>query len=111
MNPFDVYEYPWFVLVRQVSVEGQSVTFHDMVNLDIGDDEKALAIFTDKEGAEEFRDNHCPGHQLFPIPDIGVLTGVLLFARSGASHMAFDPWRAGKKFEALRIDDLFRNGS
>ena len=66
----------------------------------------AAAVFTDQDGAEQFRDENAAQHQVFPISSAEEFRVVLAMLRARFSLVAFDPYRAGKKVSAVPIDDL-----
>lgn len=104
------YEYPVFVILERVTVTGDQATFHNLQTLDAPGGIKALAVFTDQAGAEDYRDKNCPGFMLVPSPDEEAFAGILVIAtRAGITHVAFDPWKLGKGVQSVTIDELLKS--
>jgi hypothetical protein len=57
----------------------------------------ALPVFTDKEAAEAFRDEHFPGWSLGAFPDEPSLARLLTALRETFFLVAFDPYRMGTR--------------
>lgn len=90
------------------SVPG-SLTFTNLVTLTLNEPQAgraAIPVFTDRPGAEEFRDKNCPGYEIWAMSDASRFAFGLRAARAVASFAAFDPWRPGLRVQAVLIDDL-----
>jgi hypothetical protein len=113
MFAFD-YEYPLFAIVRKFTTDPQqpnNVSFHDILTLSAPDNPNApnaIALFTDRPGAEQFRDENAPEYQIFEIPDSNVRNIVLNAAKKVAILAALDPYRLGKGVRTIYIDEFIR---
>jgi hypothetical protein len=99
-----------FVLVGAVKKndDNQIVGFDDILML-IGTEGPALAVFTDKEGAEEYRNRYCLGSQLFQ------LSTPLLFLQflhnqlgEGTCFVAIDPREINRSITCATIISIIR---
>jgi hypothetical protein len=81
-----------------------NISFHDIITLSAPNAPTAIALFTDRPAAEQFRDEHAPQHQVFEMPSAKELVLVLEQSRRIATVAALDPFRVGRPTRIAPID-------
>jgi len=69
---------------------------------------KALAVFTDKEAANQYREEHCPEAKLGQLPNETAFAKALATIRNLVSEIAFDPYRVGKRMQTISMEEMLR---
>ena len=108
INEFE-FEYPLFFLARIATTQpggAPNISYHDIATLSNSGFPDAMAVFTDKPAAEQFRDDYAKSHQVHEIPDSKVFVLVMRAARAIAELVAFDPFRLGYQMNPFFIDDV-----
>jgi hypothetical protein len=101
------HDYPLFILCKEAAVNDEGLpTFRDVVALD--NPKTAVAVFTDRLEAEQFRNETYPDLQLFEIAAVADFRAFLAVMQASADWVAFDPWRVGKGVHSIRIDELLK---
>jgi Protein of unknown function (DUF2750) len=91
--------YPVFIITKEddvalVKVKDEASMVH------------ALAVFTDEEGAVDFRDEHYNGWSMGQIPDEAFLTRLLTTLQEKVFLVAFDPYRMGTRSATIPLNVL-----
>lgn len=101
------WEYPVFFIVEKIESKASTVTFINLIELDIPKGNgKAVPVFTDQPGAEEFRDKNFPKYGLYSMQSKGAFITGLQVARVKCSRAAFDPLKQGLGVQMVEIDVL-----
>lgn len=103
------WEYPIFFVARTATTDLSAplnISFHDIVTLSDPNAPTGFAVFTDRPGAEEFRDRYAPGYEVYELPTEGSFAAVLHQVKRIAKVVAFDAFRLGYQITAIPIDDL-----
>jgi len=69
---------------------------------------KALAVFTDREAAEQYRDEYFPKGKVVQIPDEESFAKSLTIIRDLIALVAFDPYSIGKRMMTVPVDEMLR---
>jgi len=105
------YEYPVFALIERFTTDPSqpaNLSFHNPVTLSASNAPNALAVFTDRAAAEQFRDEQAPQYQVFEIESAQSFMVLLQAARQVAGAVAFDPFRVGMRTQTGSIDEVVR---
>jgi hypothetical protein len=104
------YEFPVFIIARGATKNADStmISFHDYVTLTSQNHPPALAVFTDKDGAEPFRDDDVSTYQVFSLDGRIGFAQLLRGLPPGIGFVAFDPYRIGKKAQTGSVEDVLR---
>ena len=105
------YEYPLFTIIERFTTElslPANLSFHNPVTLSAPNAPNALAVFTDRAAAEQFRDEQAPQHQIFEIESAQSFMILLQNVRHLAGAVAFDPFRVGMRTQTASIDEIIR---
>jgi hypothetical protein len=73
-----------------------------------GRDEPVLAVFTDREAAEQYWDENFPKGKLALFPDEESFARALRLVREFIALVAFDPYRVGKRMKTIPVDEMLR---
>ena len=65
-----------------------------------------LGLFTDEEGAVDFRDEHYPGWPMGAVPDEKYLATLLMAIRDKVTMVAFDPYKMGNRTTTIPLNVL-----
>lgn len=106
------YEFPVYVLVEHADpdpADPDHVSLRNLLTLSAAGHPDAIALFTDRAAAEQFRDEHVPGHQPFEIPTPDALRAVLDGSRAAAGAVALDPYRLGNGVRTVGLGDMLRS--
>jgi len=101
------YEFPVFILAKRASLEVRKqidLDYYDPITLSASGRPNALAVFTDRPAAEQFRDEHAPQHEVFELPTPVAFVLFLKNATALAGAVVFDPFRLGKGAVTSPID-------
>jgi len=93
--------YPLFILMdgkSPVIVDGKEGRFRV----------PTLAVFTNSEGAEQYRDENFPKRKVALLPDEESFAKALKPVREFIALIAFDPYRVGKRMKTIPIDEMLR---
>src|SRR2546425_273227 len=94
-------KYPLFI-VAHTEPDGLA-----LVDLENGADKaKGVAIFTDKEGAEEFRDQYHPSFFVGTLPDEPALARLLNALKRTVAEVVFDPYRIRKRTQTITLAEM-----
>lgn len=94
-------QYPVFVVGKK---SPDDVALVDLMN---GNQKaKGVAIFTDREGAEEFRDRYHKSFGIIPLPDEQHLANLLAVLKSLISEVVFDPYQIGKRTQTITVAEM-----
>ena len=106
------YEFPVFILVRNFTRNmgpPPSITFHDILALIDPNQPTGMAVFTDRPGAEQFRDEQAKEHRVLEVPTPTDFVMALQAGRqTGAAVVARDPFRFGLGIQVEPIEDVIR---
>jgi len=95
---FTVDKYPIFVVVK---IDPDDIALVDLVNGAAR--AKGVAVFTDKEGAEEFRDKYHQSFGIAPLFDETAFANLLTVLRRTVSEVVFDPYLIGKRTQTITV--------
>jgi hypothetical protein len=93
--------YPLFILMdgkAPVIVDGKEGKFRVPV----------LAVFTNREAAEQYRDGNSPKSKVALLPDEESFAKALKVVRERIALVAFDPYRVGKRMKTVPVDEMLR---
>ncbi len=68
----------------------------------------SLALFTDMDAAEEYRDQISPNSKVIPIPDETTLLSLAQVASQFADQFVLDPYKEGKVLRAGSLSKLIQ---
>ena len=94
--PVFVINKPGDVALVKVKHESAEATVH------------ALPVFTDKEAAEDFRDQQFPGWSLGAFPDEAALARLLAALRDKVFLVAFDPYQMATRPATIPLNVLLK---
>src|SRR5438105_3787729 len=97
-------ELPLFLIVEKVTDGGRQI--HNPVTLSDPNAPTAAALFTDREAAEQFRDEHATGRHVVGMDAAPQAAATLTALKQIVEWAAIDPYRLGKKTRIARLDDL-----
>ncbi len=104
------WEYPIYCVVKGLVRKDGEVTFDDLLTLGLEMDDgqlfTAVAVFTDKPAAEEYRDGFMPGHSVVTLDVFGFRFFLEAAREVGFNLVAFDPYRVGTNVQAVPVDDI-----
>jgi hypothetical protein len=106
------FELPVYVLGRAAAApvaptaDGAFPVFLPFLRTPVGSE--ALAVFTDRAAAEQFRDDYLPGRELFALPSAGQLIRVLTALPPAVATVAFDPLRFELRMCLVAVGELVR---
>ena len=98
-------EYPLYVVV--IKDPHDDIITTDLQDAETGVKAKGVPIFTDREGAEEFRDRYHPAYKVGQLQDDTALAKLLKYLkRHDVTIVAFDPYKIGKRTQSVSIDEV-----
>lgn len=100
------YEFPVFVLAHDLKINPPNISVTKLMTLSDPDAPTAVAIFTDREAAEQFRDEKASGYDVFAITEPQDLVKILAAIKPTAPVVVFDPYRLGKPARIAPIDEV-----
>ena len=97
-------DFPVFIIVNESMTEAVRL---DLLNGEAK--EQGVAVFTDLDGAREFRDGHHRGAKIGTLPDEVALADVLIKMKKkypDISEVVFDPYRIGKRIQSITLSEM-----
>ncbi len=67
---------------------------------------KAIPVFTDKEAAEDYRDQFFPGWALGTVPDEPFFAKLLTAVREDVFCVGFDPWQTNTLVATITVGEM-----
>jgi hypothetical protein len=104
------YDFPVFMLVGNciLTASGDVSAFENPLTIAADGDRRGLALFTDRDAAEQFRDQHAPHHRVFSIGSAETLVVILSSMKKLTTNVVIDPLRVGLFAKFVPIDALLR---
>ena len=94
-------QYPLYVVVKH---EPDNIALIDLTNG--AAKAKGLAVFTDKEGAEEFRDRYHGNFIVETLSDEAAFARLLTALESIVSEVVFYPYVVGKHAQTITVAEM-----
>ena len=80
------------------------IALMDLVNGDAKT--KGVAVFTDRDGAEEFRDKYHPSFSIAPLSNETAFANLLTILKNVVTEVVFDPYRIGKRTQTITVTEM-----
>jgi hypothetical protein len=105
------YKFPLFVIAKSFgpdSKDPNSISCDGIASWR-GKDRRALLIFTDREAAEQYRDDYLPERGVFEVPSRLYLAALLQGARQFVDRIVLDPLTFRMEISEVDIDGVLRS--